>query len=86
MQGEAFMPTNESESKDAVTEQLISAEKLAEMLDVSKRTLQRLRSAGAVPQAVHLGRSVKWRLQDVNQWISRGCLVPTIAETARSSS
>jgi excisionase family DNA binding protein len=60
-------------SIEDLNEQLISADLLAKRLDISKRTLQRLRSKGQMPTAVYLGRSVRWRLQDVNDWIARGC-------------
>ena len=52
---------------------LISAATLALKLEVSKRTLQRMRDRGAVPKPVYLGRLVRWRLDEVNQWIAAGC-------------
>ena len=52
---------------------LISAEKLAQMLDISVRTLWRLRAAGKMPAPVRIGGSVRWRAQEVQAWIDGGC-------------
>ena len=52
---------------------LVSAGNLAEMLQVSKRTLWRLLSAGQLPPPVRVGGSVRWRFQEVQNWINRGC-------------
>jgi prophage regulatory protein len=52
---------------------LISAEKLAQMLDISVRTLWRLRAAGRMPAPVRIGGSVRWRAQEVQAWIESGC-------------
>lgn len=52
---------------------LISAAEFATILSVSKRTLWRLLSAGKLPLAVHIGRSPRWRLDEINAWIAAGC-------------
>ena len=52
---------------------LVGAEKLAEMLDISVRTLWRLRSAGKLPPALKVGGCVRWRLAEVQAWIAAGC-------------
>jgi excisionase family DNA binding protein len=52
---------------------LITAAELARMLQVSTRTLWRLRSAGQLPQPVQFGGSVRWRLEEVQKWIAEGC-------------
>jgi prophage regulatory protein len=52
---------------------LVSAEKLAQLLDISIRTLWRLRAAGRLPAPVRLGGSVRWRVDEVQAWIERGC-------------
>lgn len=55
---------------------LISAEDLARMLGVSKRTLWRLLSAQRMPRPVRLGGSTRWRLDVIRAWIERGCPPP----------
>ncbi|MGO9597026.1 MAG: helix-turn-helix transcriptional regulator [Isosphaeraceae bacterium] len=57
------------------TKTLLNAEEVAAMLGVSERTLWRLLSAGRVPKPVRFGRSTRWRLADVEEWINRGCPV-----------
>ena len=54
---------------------LITAAQVAEMLNVSLRTLWRLKSAGKLPAPVRLGGAVRWRTQEVLQWIAEGCPV-----------
>jgi prophage regulatory protein len=61
-------------SADA-TPQLINAEELAQLMQVSERTLWRLVSGGKVPQPVRIGRSTRWRLAEVKEWIDQGCPV-----------
>jgi excisionase family DNA binding protein len=56
---------------------LITAAEFASLLHVSTRTLWRLRSAGRLPDAVRLGGAVRWRLDDVKNWIAGGCQMST---------
>lgn len=55
---------------------LICAEELAEMLQVSTRTLWRLLSAGQLIEPIKLGGSTRWRLEQVRRWIDEGCPAP----------
>ena len=52
---------------------LITARKLAQLLGVSTRTLWRLRSAGRLPEPMRLGGAVRWRFDEVREWIAGGC-------------
>jgi excisionase family DNA binding protein len=52
---------------------LITAAEFASLLQVSTRTLWRLRSEGRVPEPVRLGGAVRWRLDEVKKWIAGGC-------------
>jgi predicted DNA-binding transcriptional regulator AlpA len=61
---------------------LISAGELADLLQISTRTLWRLRSAGKLVEPIKLGGSPRWRLEEVQQWIAAGCPVPDIQHTA----
>src|SRR4051794_30453846 len=58
-------------SNETIT--LLNAEEVAAMLGVSERTLWRLLSAGKFPKPVRFGRSTRWRLADVREWIDCGC-------------
>jgi len=52
---------------------LFSADKLAARLDISIRTLWRLRAAGKLPAPIRLGGSVRWRSDDIERWVTNGC-------------
>lgn len=51
----------------------ITAKQLAIMLSVSKRTLYRLRCAGQLPSPLRIGGVVRWRLDEIINWIEAGC-------------
>lgn len=50
---------------------LLTAKELASVLDVSLRTIWRRRKDGSMPQPVRVGRSIRWRLLEVRQWIAQ---------------
>ena len=52
---------------------LIDVDELAQITGLSKPTLWRHHSAGLIPPAVRIGRSVRWRLATIEQWINAGC-------------
>ena len=52
---------------------LIAAAELARLLQISTRTLWRLRSAGEVPEPVRFAGTVRWRLDQIKNWIANGC-------------
>ena len=52
---------------------LLTAKQLAALLQVSLRTLWRMRSAGQVPSPLRFGGTVRWRKDEVLQWIAAGC-------------
>ncbi len=59
---------------------LIPAEQLAEMLQISTRTLWRLLSSGKLITPIHIGGSTRWRLDQVHKWIDEGCPEPMTDE------
>lgn len=67
------MPTVERVDTEEVAPVVVTARQLAIMLQVSKRTLFRMRSAGRLPAPLRVGGVVRWRLQDVQNWIANGC-------------
>jgi predicted DNA-binding transcriptional regulator AlpA len=52
---------------------LVSASTVARMLNISTRSLWRLRSAGVLPPPVRLGGTVRWRIDEIKNWIAAGC-------------
>ncbi len=53
--------------------ELLNAKQVAGMLNVSQRTLYRLKDGNQLPKEVELGSSVRWRRREVIQWIDQGC-------------
>ena len=62
---------------------LVPAAEVARMLQVSARTLWRLRSAGQLPALVRLGGAVRWRLEEIRKWIAEGCRTPVGGDNER---
>jgi excisionase family DNA binding protein len=52
---------------------VLSAEQLAELLDISERTLWRLLSSGKLLQPVRFGGNTRWRYAEVMKWLDEGC-------------
>ena len=53
--------------------QLLTAKAMAKMLSTSVRSIWRYRSAGRLPETVKIGGAIRWKQQDIEQWISMGC-------------
>lgn len=51
----------------------LTADELAALLNVSKRTIWRMKILGAIPPSVRIGRSVRWQRSTIMDWIARGC-------------
>ncbi|RCS41247.1 DNA-binding protein [Bremerella cremea] len=52
---------------------LLSQTELARLLELSSRTISRMNASRKIPQPVRVGRSVRWRRDEVEQWIAAGC-------------
>ncbi len=59
---------------------LITVAELAQMMQVSVRTLWRLLSAGQIPAPIRIGGNTRWRVEEINRWIAEGCPQPTCAK------
>jgi len=57
---------------------LITPAQVAKLLQISLRTLWRMRSGGQLPLPVRIGSSVRWRYDDLKKWIAAGC--PILSE------
>ncbi len=51
---------------------LLTAEETAEFLGISVRHVYKLHSSGRIPLPVRLGRSVRWRREELIAWIDAG--------------
>jgi predicted DNA-binding transcriptional regulator AlpA len=65
---------------------LLSADDLAIELSVSARTISRLASAGKLPKPVRLGRSVRWRQEEIIFWLASGCADRQMLELMKGKS
>ena len=52
---------------------MLTVRDLAKLLKCSTRTIYRLSDAGKMPRPVRLGALVRWRLAEIEPWISQGC-------------
>jgi excisionase family DNA binding protein len=52
---------------------LIDAKEAAALCGVSVSTWYNLLASGKVPKPVRLGRSVKWRREELLAWVAAGC-------------
>ena len=62
-----------SEDHTQVAEYCVSIKSLAKMLDVSVRHVERMQAAGKLPPPIRLGRSKRWRIEDIFAWLDDGC-------------
>lgn len=58
----------------------LTAEQLAQLLQVSKRTVWRMRSASQIPQPYQIGGNVRWLREDIENWLRRACSSPAISD------
>lgn len=52
---------------------LVDITQFAKLLSISSKHLRRLLDLKAIPQPVHLGRLMRWRLTEVLEWIEEDC-------------
>ncbi len=52
---------------------LLTAGDLAKRLRISLRQVRKLHSEALVPAPIRLGRSVRWRLSEIGEWIQANC-------------
>jgi excisionase family DNA binding protein len=60
-------------SESSFEPHLLTALQVARMLSVSKRQVWRLTSAGILPGRVKIGKLVRWRRDQIERWIVKGC-------------
>ena len=53
--------------------QLLTQGDLARRLRISIRQTRKLKAEGSLPNAIRLGRSIRWRASEIAQWIEAGC-------------
>ncbi len=74
MEEQDQVPTvTQAATRDSLRSELITAVQFAQLLNVSERTLYRLKSTGKLPNPIVLGGLVRWRVSEVHRWIDQGC-------------
>ena len=61
--------------KNGPVASLINIDEVATILGVSRRTIYRMSSTGELPPRLRVGRSVRWRRSDIEQFIANDCQV-----------
>jgi predicted DNA-binding transcriptional regulator AlpA len=52
---------------------LVSRRHLAGLLSLSLPTIDRLAAAGKLPRPLRLAGSVRWRMDEIREWVAAGC-------------
>jgi excisionase family DNA binding protein len=60
---------------------LLTRANLCEQLQISLRTLSRMVATGELPPPIHIGRCVRFRQADIEEWIAKKC--PTVDRPTR---
>ena len=58
-----------SSSVDPPASRMINVREVATILSISPRSVWRLVSRRELPQPLRFGRTVRWRLADIERWI-----------------
>lgn len=79
-QPEKSPQSTSDDSLDGVTPELLdeaplmmTAEEIAKHLQISTRTVWRLKAKGDLPKSIKVGRAVRWQRSDILKWIQEGC-------------
>ena len=51
---------------------LLAAAEAAKLLSISERHFYKLHSSGRVPRPIRLGRAVRWRADELREWLAAG--------------
>jgi excisionase family DNA binding protein len=52
---------------------LLTADDVGRLLSCSRRSVYRLADKGRIPAPVRLGNLVRWRRDELDQWLAEGC-------------
>lgn len=58
-------------AKSSLPPELLDAWKVGELMGCSARTVRRMSSAGVLPKPIRVASLVRWRLGELQEWISR---------------
>ena len=52
---------------------LMKIDSVAQLLQISKRTVHRLNCTAKIPSPVKINGSIRWRESDIDLWLDLGC-------------
>jgi excisionase family DNA binding protein len=64
---------NSTATPDIVVPLLLTRQQAAQLIGTSLATLDRMRASGKLPRPLQVGGAVKYRRDDLVQWIKLGC-------------
>lgn len=67
------MSTKDAQASDN-SPWMLTVVDLSHHLQISVRSVWRLKSAGKLPTPVEIGGCVRWNAEAIRQWIDAGCL------------
>ena len=82
------MPTDDRPAdgnRPAVEPLLATARDLAAMLRLSLRTIRAMDRAGKLPKPLRIGRSIRWRYDELCDWIAAGAPCRQMWEARRAA-
>jgi excisionase family DNA binding protein len=62
-----------SQEKHGDIPELLTIRELAKILKVSQRSIWRLVASGKLVEPLRVGGSIRWRRDDIRNWIDNGC-------------
>lgn len=60
---------------------LLNVNEVGAEVGLSSRTIWNLRNAGKIPPPIRIGRAIRWKRSDIEQWIAQGC--PDVSRAQR---
>ena len=55
-----------------ITPLLLTVKQVAELLGISERHAYKLDASGRLPRSIKLGKSVRWRREELERWVDAG--------------
>lgn len=62
---------------------LLAVRDVAALLRISGRQVLKLRASGRIPVPLKLGRSTRWRAEEIESWVRAGCPSREVWESRR---
>lgn len=68
-----MLSVSDSPRRPAVDPALLDVREVAELLRCSPRHVYRLADAAKMPRPVRLGALIRWRRDELDEWLAAGC-------------